>query len=241
MESYEDYQLMVRFFENKMSPEEKRLFDERVAKDKAFAKEVAFYMTSNKVARKVATNERLEKFRKENRNELIRRRLIIGIGIILSILILFFILNYFGGSKNLPFNLNERDKIFADWKTNESSNLNVTGSAPWKGKIFIGDYPGAIKDLSAILSEIDEPCKDLEVRYYLGVLKLYQQQDFKQSIDLLECALEAEDNALYREDAPFHLIIAYVGIGDIGQAKGINSTYKIPLSSFPKHTQSLLQ
>lgn len=112
--------------------------------------------------------------------------------------------------------------------------LAVAGGTKWKSLLLKGEenrvyYRQAATILKAELDGLG--CEKGDLQYYYGLLLLYEYRNYKNAAIHLSCAL-SRDYQEARPQLPFHLSLALIGVGDLGQARQLIEEYQLPLDEF---------
>lgn len=121
------------------------------------------------------------------------------------------------------------------------------GGQDWRNLLLDGTsddtklWQQARRILQAELLQASVPCAPrlAVLHYYHGVLALYLDRDYAQSLRDLTCAYQHE--LRYRQRMAIPLALSHIGTGDVPAAEKILAENQIPTTALPQKAQELLR
>lgn len=241
MENQKDSESIDRFLRKELSEEELAAFNRRIARDDAFAQEVAGRMAIRKALKDIRHEEITQILRqaKPASKPVWGNPMIYVAAALLAGSVLFFIFQPF---RKPQLDEEERKQAIAEWKQQEALALNTAGGSPadWLGLIAQDSLDKALSVLDSVRNEFAAPCSEPYLDYFAGMLYLYHRQDYRKAESSLACALGETARASYRADVPEHLAIAKALRGKAREAKALLVRYNVPPGALPQSIREYL-
>jgi hypothetical protein len=228
MNNSNDVEIIDRFFKKELSEKELAEFNKRILQDNAFAEEVAGQM---------AIRESFKNIRRQEIKQILdqkaaavnpaRKKRILYAAACLLLFATFFLI--FQSLKRPRLTEGERNQAIAEFEKDPA--LSVAGPG-WRDLIK-SNPDRALTLLDDQIAGRQNPCEDMELTYFAGMLHLYHSRKYRKAESYLSCALGETAKMSFRPDVPRHLTVAKALLGKPREAKELVDRYQVPAGELP--------